>query len=355
MQDKDYFNLNIEEILMQKSLLALALLGAFAGAQAQTAPSNVTVYGLIDLGLTHSTGAQGSSMNNGDNSRLGFKGSENLGGTLSADFMLEIRLDANTGVNEGNGARPLFQGRSWVGLSDNSTWGQVRFGRDLTPEQVTGYIFDPWHGSRARGTLYGAAAYSNGIQAGYNPSADDCNCRWSNAVFYNSPDMGGFKIAAATQTKQASTSTNDYAGKALQNDAVSINGLYDRGPIKAALIYEKNAIGDEIVQAAGLYDFGVANISASYARNTPGIITDPTGNDRKAFAVASTIPVNATNHVLLAYVDNKPDVGSAAKTFSAGFEHYFSKRTFVYTDFVNTTSNGATTINTFDVGIDHKF
>ena len=118
---------------MKKSLLALALLGAFAGvAQAQTA---VQIYGTVDAGIikrTDQTLAIGKRANN----TLGFKGTEELGNGLKALFQLEIRYEPDTGTHrEGAGGvqRPLFQGQSRVGLQGD--FGMVRLGRGLTAFQ----------------------------------------------------------------------------------------------------------------------------------------------------------------------------------------------------------------------------
>ena len=75
---------------MKKSLIALAVLGAVAGvAQAQT---NVTIYGTVDAGITK-TKNQTTAINSGDNNKIGFKGSEDLGGGLKAIFQIEQRFD----------------------------------------------------------------------------------------------------------------------------------------------------------------------------------------------------------------------------------------------------------------------
>jgi len=91
---------------MKKSLLALAVLGAFAGAA--SAQTNVTIYGLVDAAITrHDTNAAGvkptwtldsSTLNNKNGSRLGFKGTEDLGGGLSAIFTLENGFGVDNGA-----------------------------------------------------------------------------------------------------------------------------------------------------------------------------------------------------------------------------------------------------------------
>ena len=124
--------------------LAVAALSSVAGlAQAQ---STVTIFGIADLGLL-STSASGSgsvmSLNTDGNtsSRLGFRGTEDLGGGLKANFHLEgaVSLDSGTGgtsnlnnkdANVGSNGF-TFGRRSTLGLASN--WGDVRLGRDYVP------------------------------------------------------------------------------------------------------------------------------------------------------------------------------------------------------------------------------
>src|SRR4051812_403490 len=118
---------------MKKSLLALALFGAFAGAaQAQ---SSVIIYGSLDVGVIKRTD-QTLNIGKRNNNYLGFKGTEDLGDGLKALFQLENRFEPDTGTNETNAAgiqRPLFQGQSRVGLAGN--FGMFRLGRGLTAYQ----------------------------------------------------------------------------------------------------------------------------------------------------------------------------------------------------------------------------
>ena len=83
---------------MKKTLIALAVLGSVAGvAQAQSA---VTVYGKLDLGLQKETGTA-TKVDFNHQSRLGFKGTEDLGGGLNAIFQIETRFNADTGTEIG--------------------------------------------------------------------------------------------------------------------------------------------------------------------------------------------------------------------------------------------------------------
>jgi len=136
---------------MKKSVLALAALGAFAGAA--SAQSSVTMFGVVDLNVmsvdnadrTYSMGTDGMS-----SSRLGFRGVEDLGGGLKASFWLEMGLAADTGGNAGawgnsadsNANRLYFNRRSTVSLSNQ--WGELRLGRDYTPTFWSWTVFDPF-------------------------------------------------------------------------------------------------------------------------------------------------------------------------------------------------------------------
>jgi predicted porin len=140
---------------MKKSVLALAVLGAFAGVA--SAQSSVTMFGIVDLNVmsvdnndrTYSMGTDGMS-----SSRLGFRGVEDLGGGLKASFWLEMGIAADTGKNAGvwgngeavgaanAGNQLFFNRRSTVSLSN--PWGELRLGRDYTATFWSWTVFDPF-------------------------------------------------------------------------------------------------------------------------------------------------------------------------------------------------------------------
>ncbi|HZX28496.1 MAG TPA: porin, partial [Telluria sp.] len=185
---------------MKKSLLALALLGAFAGvAQAQT---SVVIYGSIDAGLikrSDSTLQIGKRANN----TLGFKGTEDLGSGLKALFQAEIRYEPDTGtIEQGAGGvqRPLFQGQTRVGLQGN--FGMIRIGRGLTAFQETSTQFEPFHG------LPTPSGFQTDLQvAGYTSdplgAPGNSTNRFNNAIFYNSPEVNGLQANLTLATKEA--------------------------------------------------------------------------------------------------------------------------------------------------------
>src|ERR1700690_3322756 len=135
---------------MQKKIIALAVASAAAGfASAPVfAQSTVSVYGVIDQAITSQSqsgrGSVTSLIGSGyTTERLGFKGSEDMGNGLKANFTLEMGLNsANGNMDNGatqGGTTPTtvgtvaqeFQRLSTVGLSGG--WGAVNFGRQYTP------------------------------------------------------------------------------------------------------------------------------------------------------------------------------------------------------------------------------
>eukprot|EP01036_Dinobryon_divergens_P002144 gene2144-2828_t len=138
---------------MKKSLIALAVLAASGAAMAQ---SSVTLFGVVDATYAYGSGSVSNKSqltNSGYNSsRLGFRGVEDLGGGLSASFWLEAGVNNDNGTggvtNTNNqaatstGGGLTFNRRSTVSL--NGGFGEVRLGRDYTPQFWNLTVFDPF-------------------------------------------------------------------------------------------------------------------------------------------------------------------------------------------------------------------
>src|SRR5476649_216248 len=117
---------------MKKSLITIAVLGAMSSAA--LAQSNVTIYGLLDAAVVSERGGATGSVTKltggvASASRLGFKGTEDLGGGLSALFVLEEGVLIDTGAQDSTGQ--AFNRQSYVGLS-SKTAGTITLGRQYT-------------------------------------------------------------------------------------------------------------------------------------------------------------------------------------------------------------------------------
>jgi predicted porin len=366
---------------MKKSLVAVALLGAFAGvAQAQTA---VQIYGNVDAGMvkrTDQTLAIGKRAAN----TLGFKGTEDLGNGLTALFQLEIRYEPDTGTLENN-TRPLFQGQSRVGLSGD--FGMVRFGRGLTPYQEVIGSFEPWHGLPTPLGFYtdiSVAGFNSApLDAGSNVNGTGANNnRISNAVFYNSPVVSGFQVNASWATKEAiaggaqvigvGNGTSYFSGAQASANPFSVAATYNNGPAAAMLGYERNAVESKVYSGAGSFSVTPElKLMATYSHqnqehtNTLRPIT-------RAWLVGATYGVGP-GKILAGYGQKHIEDTAKTKQLSLGYEYSLSKRTYLYVDASRkkdivsyvTTGTGAAaviglspntpTINSYDLGINHSF
>ena len=320
---------------MKKSLIALAVLAASGAAMAQ---SSVTLYGVADAGVTYLNGLDNwSGVTSGNNltSRLGFRGVEDLGGGLKANFVLEggINLDSGDGKSSGaTGTGFEFKRRSTVGLSGG--FGEVRMGRELTAAYNATARYDVF-GSVGIGQsrLWADGAIADPINnVNANADAVTTNQRISNALTYVSPDFSGFKFGLNYGFGETTASNSDsgYLGAGL---------TYDNGPLSLGLGLERLNNGANSVAASdidawslgGSYDFGVAKLLAGYRQSTVDIAT--VENKRNGYYLAATAPVGAgTVRVSYNRYENELGAGAKAKAdqFAVGYVYGLSKRTSVY-------------------------
>lgn len=353
---------------MKKSLLALAVLGAFAGAaQAQ---SSVVIYGNVDAGLVKrndQTLAIGKRANN----TLGFKGTEDLGNGLKAIFQLEMRYEPDTGTTEqgaGGVQRPLFQGQSRVGLTGG--FGTIRIGRGLTPFQESSIAFEPFHGIPSP-----AGFQSDLAVAGYSSDplglpSNSAN-RFSNAVWYNSPEFRGIQINTAIASKEANgalavvgrgTIANPQytANTPARANPYSISATWKNGPGALMLANERNAVESEVTSFAGYVMVNPeTKLMFSITRQDQSH-TKFTNTDTKAWVLGANYTLGASK--FLAGLGQKQVDGAAkVKQLSLGYEYSLSKRTYLYADVSKKQGAPAiapstsTSIKHVDVGINHSF
>lgn len=190
---------------MKKCLLPAAALLAMAPVHAQT---QVSVYGVLDLGLVakqFSGQPRLKAVESGlmETSHLGFRGSEDLGGGLKANFDLASFLRMDTGESTRGIPSEAFWSRSaWVGLS--GSWGSVRMGRISTPNFLTTLRYNPFGGSPQFNTSFlhnylGSATQPQATGSGATDSA------WSNAVAYGSPVLGGLSLGLQWAPSESGT------------------------------------------------------------------------------------------------------------------------------------------------------
>jgi predicted porin len=351
---------------MNKSLISLAILGAFASAA--SAQSSVTVYGKVDQALTKNFGTATKTIDDtAGTSRLGFKGVEDLGGGLKAVFGLEHRFSPDTGVANAT----FWQGYSTVGLS-SSSYGSINLGRQYTATFDLYTALDPWAGETiAELRTIGAVPRLNATGTGTAASSPVrlSDFRVPDSIRYDF-SMSGFAIAYTIGERPAVS-----LARPVPDRPTSYTGSYTMGPLFVGLGTEnlpyKNA---KLTTVGATYNFGVAKIAASYTSGKTGVLNsvNSTGTAvtgavttnllaAKSFLLGATIPVGMLD-VKIGYGASKldPNAGSVAdrdlKKTSAGLHYKLSKRTKVYTDVSHI--SGALAVGpkmAYDFGIQHNF
>ena len=356
---------------MKKSLVALALFGAFAAtAQAQ---SSVQIYGTIDAGLGKATGST-TAVTKRDNNKLGFKGTEDLGNGLKAIFQLEIRYESDTGTLESNGARPLFQGQSRVGLQGD--FGTVRLGRGLTAFQETSTGFEPWSGMPTQAGFQTDLTVAGYTSDPLSPAGNSRN-RFSNAVFYNSPVISGFQFNATVAAKEANNNaavaasvrnpTTNASGNyfvpgnvAPASNPYSVSVTYSSPGFAAMAAYERNGL------QAKLWSVG-ASVNPIPELKVMLSIQHQNDEEFKIVNTGTKSWVLGANYdvgpgkIRAGYGQKTPDGVVKTKQASLGYDYNLSKRTYVYADISNkkaastTNYNVSSTTNYIGVGVHHNF
>jgi predicted porin len=183
-----------------KTPVAAAVLCLLSGAA--LAQSSVTLYGVVDEFFTYiKPEGQGAAKRLDSSgllaSRVGFRGREDLGAGLAANFTLEAGLNANDGSNAD--ANRFFNRQSWVGLS--GAWGEVRAGRQNTPQFYMNGEFDAFNGATQ------ASGWNN--VSGTAPRVDDAfgyfTPKFGNVsaqILIGRGSLGGAPVSAQTRANQ---------------------------------------------------------------------------------------------------------------------------------------------------------
>ncbi|PUA17164.1 porin [Glaciimonas sp. PCH181] len=373
---------------MKKSLITLAILSVSAGAV--QAHGSVNIYGVVDTGLTFSnniekndgTGNGGKfSMNSGviQGSRIGFKGTEDLGGGLNAVFQLESGFSSDTGGQSrtNNG----FNRKSVVGLSGN--FGTFLMGNQTDMLEDAGDLTS----NQDFGSIVGLSAHNfnrlGGIQV-------------RNSIRYNTPNLNGF-------TGSVIYGFGEQAGKANAGQSFGLGGIYKNGPLGLYLGYFQAKLGrtpsdalvgtivdllpknlkptakddgltaTKTVSLGGSYQAGPARLYGNWSRfNVPTLIR------QDVYEIGSDFALSAPLHLLASvqHVRYTTDVEITSKKpkttqLNLGVDYWLSKRTDVYGfmsyakgsngspvgvwDYASQESDDSSKQASMSIGIRHKF
>ncbi len=289
------------------SILALASLVLAAGAaQAQ---SSVTLFGVVDVGVRQvdNAGTKQSQLSTDglQSSRLGFRGTEDLGGGLKAGFWLESALNADTGTPN---ATRFWHRRATVSLI-SADLGEVRLGRDLVPTWTALGDFDPF-GTNG----IGDTSLSYGALGGV-----DTKTRSDNMVSYFTPGLGGFYGQVSVAAGEGVAGKKYTGGRA----------GFRSGPVDLTVAYSQTEVTTDDVKltvVGGSYDLGVVKLMGSYQQ------AEYQTSKEKHTTVGLTAPVGV-GQIRASYVktDGSGAIGDRdADQYAIGYVHNLSKRTAVY-------------------------
>jgi predicted porin len=344
---------------MKKTIVALAVLGSFAGIAA--AQSTVTVFGIADVAVRHgdSSGVTLNSVASGgmNTSRFGVRGEEDLGGGLKAAFWLESAVGFDTGA--ASDGSQFWARRSTVSLVGD--FGEARLGRFKTSERLLFEEFDP-SGTTGIGST-AALISALGAQTPATGGVAVDLSRFSNMATYILPgNLGGFY-----------GSVDQAFGEAVDGQQMTSGrlGFKANGLDITAGMSTTNAKGLQYKMATSVvsYDMDVARFTLMYTttsfgapgqKNLTGVVIIPFGAG-KFYAEYTKSTANSAAALIAGVGD--------AKHVALGYQHSLSKRTVVYTTYAKINNSGlgkfslsgspsvavGQTSTVYDAGIKHSF
>lgn len=292
---------------MKRSIFLAAVATLAAGSA--LAQSSVTVYGRLNVTAERFRANNTTTyVLNNNASRIGFKGTEDLGGGMKASFLIESGFSPDTGAAAGT-----FWGReSWVGLSGD--FGKVRLG-NMGPTNA----------------YFTTADYISMHNHDTGTSEDklyDYPGRATNMIAYTSPSFGGLVIDA-----QLGLSENSQLGR-----TYVLTANYDAGPLHLGGSYLQEGAGvrgpkEKEYGLRALYELGDLTFGAYYIRNDNfrGLNNAKRDSVRGSVMYAMGAGELHANYGRANGVKNNGINGDDASQLTLGYNHNLSKRTKVYT------------------------
>lgn len=317
---------------------ALAMASGMGVAQSQ-----VSIYGMLDLSVAKSNGGNsvlhGAPANDslalmqGARSRIGLRGTEDLGGGLKANFALEHSFTPDNGAALSS---TFWHGLSWVGVSGG--FGEVRLGRDFAPAHQMAMRADPFG--------FDTVAQVGVTQAWIGFNASGGASRLNNSVSYKTPSFGGVSAQVALSLSEVPGQKNEFGA----------NLVYAKGPAYLGVGYHKKgdslAGKNDLIIATGTYTFSAATARLSHS------LVHLNGQLRRNYTIGLNVPVGEAE---IRAVANQHKMEGSEKTtkFGLGYHYKLSKRTKLYTDIAtaktNALSKSLSRTTAVDVGIQHWF
>lgn len=314
---------------MKKSLIALAVLGTFTSIA--SAQSSVTLYGRVDQNVTLQDPGKKALISTGNRdgknivklndggvnglgaSRVGFKGTEDLGNGLKAFFQLEAGVTPDTGA-VGSGSS-FFNRGAFLGLS-HATLGEIRLGRQETLSRENNVKINDISGENNFSIV---ERLEDRADKQTRPLFQNLVTRVDNGIRYTSPSFAGIQASAiiGLGERQKTIATGANAGTTRVANYRGLAVVYSAGPLALNAIYEDlsgGAVGssndyNNVMTVGGSYDFGIVKVATAYQHTnnfglqTANIATGAAGTsvpnifrkgvDVDAWNIGVAVPINA--------------------------------------------------------------
>ena len=365
---------------MKKTLVALAVMAVAGAASAQIAPNSVTLYGVLDAGVQMTTvatnsvdvaGANVGLQQNGsflNGNRWGMKGTEDLGGGMSALFQIESGFNIDT-ARSAQGGR-LFGRQAFVGLKGD--FGKLTLGRQYTHLDTLWGTYDAGE--------YGA---NSAMAFAWGGGTVGDIGRIDNTIQYDTPSMSGFSASlqfAPGEDKATGRDASSYTGALFgySAGALSVHAAWESASIKAAGTFDTAnvaAVANPTVVGAGVNTLATTALGISYdlvaAKLFGGVnmASADAGVKETGYMIGAIIPagVSTINLTWGTETRSAANMVDGTGTGFAGHVRYnlsASKRTSIYAGFLSGKSTlpvatGAaqpeTSVNTYMAGLKHVF
>lgn len=389
---------------MQKKIIALAVAGLLSGAA--FAQTNVTISGVLDVGVNNAKGqnketSTNAAYNNTATSNIAFRAQEDLGGGMKAGMFLETDI-------RGAGLMADFQRYVFI----NGGWGELSLGQRTNFSTTTGTVAQPF-GTALGGGYSGAFGRlrGGGFEATGNYSATTGrDVRANGSIRYDSPNFAGF--TAGLSWKPENDGTNETTAS---NGHFNLGLNYANGPIRVSYAYAKitnasvagvgtgaailpgtcaanGVTGTDIADidagagtqaacvvaaAAGAaaydssikhnmlaanYSFGAFTLYGGYTTSKADT-TVAAGNeaDSRSWNIAAKWAATGNIDLMANYLKDNDKLAANAdrKLLGLGMDYKLSKRTAAYLRYekvdTNTNNSGTGELRTYGAGLRHAF
>jgi len=330
---------------MKKRFLIAAMAAAMVSPIA--AHANATVYGNLHLSIdsfedNSATTADESNLNmNSNTSAIGVKGSEDLGGGMSAIYKVEFEIEPDQRNNS------ITDRDQWIGLK--SAMGTVKFGTMSSNYKQMGGKIDPMYRTQLEGRGF------IGTQSGLHNGASESRGRMTNTVQYSSPKMGGIQAVFNTTVSGNDDETMGLGIRYVQKGVMAYFDYIDTVAMQGGNTDAAMKIGGKFKMDAlviGAQYEMVEDSVTSGSNNSFGTITSD-----DVFFLSADYQLNDADNIAFTFGDN----GSDDPGYALMYNHNLSNRTNVYAGYGDNASNdGPDTVNAYDnkvitLGMRHKF